>query len=187
MRRNASGSGAAILPQGVQPPHQRLWRPTVPADASDSASRQRQCTSRRLLEELRGATMESRLEEIGVLKSFSRPRVSNDNPYSKSLLRTVKYQPDYPSRPFASKGEACEWACTFVDWYNHRHHHSAIKFVTAPPAPQWSCQDHLPAARRGLRDRPQGQSNALERCHPLLEPTGRSVDKQANIKSPIRC
>ena len=79
---------------------------------------------------MRGATLESRLEEMGVLRSFSRPRVSNDNPYSESLFRTVKYRPDYPSRPFASKGEACEWVAAFVDWYNHRLHHSAIKFVT---------------------------------------------------------
>jgi putative transposase len=41
----------------------------------------------------------------------------------------VKYRPDYPSRPFASKDEACEWVATFVAWYNHRHRHSAIKFV----------------------------------------------------------
>ena len=79
---------------------------------------------------MRGATLESRLEEMGVLRSFSRPRVSNDNPYSESLFRTVKYRPDYPSRPFASKDEACEWVAAFVDWYNHRHRHSGIKFVT---------------------------------------------------------
>ena len=51
---------------------------------------------------MRGATLESRLEEMGVLRSFSRPRVSNDNPYSESLFRTLKYRPDNPSRPFAS-------------------------------------------------------------------------------------
>jgi len=79
---------------------------------------------------MRGATLESRLEEMGVLRSFSRPRVSNDNPYSESLFRTLKYRPDYPSRPFASKDEACEWVAAFVDWYNHRHRHSGIKFVT---------------------------------------------------------
>ena len=86
--------------------------------------------SRRLLEELRAATLESRLEELGVPRSFSRPRVSNDNPYSESLFRTAKYRPDYPSRPFASKAKACEWVAAFVDWYNHRHRHSGIKFVT---------------------------------------------------------
>ena len=79
---------------------------------------------------MRAATLESRLEELGVLRSFSRPRVSNDNPYSESLFRTVKYRPDYPRKPFISKGQACEWVAAFVDWYNHRHRHSGIKFVT---------------------------------------------------------
>jgi putative transposase len=50
---------------------------------------------------MRAATLESRLEELGVLRSFSRPRVSNDNPYSESLFRTAKYRPDYPRRPRA--------------------------------------------------------------------------------------
>ncbi len=50
--------------------------------------------SRRLLEELRSATLESRLEDLGVLRSFSRPRVSNDNPCSESLFRTARYRPD---------------------------------------------------------------------------------------------
>ncbi|WP_457767802.1 integrase core domain-containing protein [Cyanobium sp. ULC084] len=67
---------------------------------------------------------------MGVLRSFSRPRVSNDNPYSESLFRTVKYRSDYPSRPFASKDEACEWVAAFVDWYNHQHRYSGIKYVT---------------------------------------------------------
>ena len=79
---------------------------------------------------MRAATLESRLEELGVLRSFSRPRVSNDNPFSEALFRTVKYRPDYPNRPFASNEEACEWVRTFVDWYNHQHRHSGIKFVT---------------------------------------------------------
>jgi len=79
---------------------------------------------------MRAATLESRLEELGVLRSFSRPRVSNDNPYSESLFRTVKYRPDYPRKPFASKEQACQWVAVFVDWYNHQHRHSGIKFVT---------------------------------------------------------
>ena len=79
---------------------------------------------------MRAATLESRLEELGVLRSFSRPRVSNDNPYSESLFRTAKYRPDYPSRPFTSQEVACQWVSSFVDWYNHRHRHSGIKFVT---------------------------------------------------------
>ncbi len=52
---------------------------------------------------MRAATLESRLEELGVLRLFSSPRVSNDNPYSESLFRTVKYRPDYPRKPFSFK------------------------------------------------------------------------------------
>ena len=59
---------------------------------------------------MRVATLDSRLEELGVLRSFSRPRVSNDNPFSESLFRTVKYRPDYPRRPFQSVQEACPGA-----------------------------------------------------------------------------
>ena len=73
---------------------------------------------------MRAATLEVRLEELGVLRSFSRPRVSNDNPYSESLFRTVKYRPNYPNRPFRSKEEACQWVSSFIDWYNHQHRHS---------------------------------------------------------------
>ena len=61
------------------------------------------------------ATLESRLEELGVLRSFSRPRVSNDNPSSKSLFRTVKFRPDYPNRPFTTKAETCEWVAAVAD------------------------------------------------------------------------
>ena len=70
------------------------------------------------------------LEELGVLRSFSRPRVSNDNPYSESLFRTVKYRPDYPRRPFTNVEEACGWIAAFVDCYNHQYRHSGIRFVT---------------------------------------------------------
>jgi transposase InsO family protein len=65
---------------------------------------------------MRAATLESRLEELGVLRSFSRPRVSNDNPYSESLFRTAKYRPDYPSRPFTTQEAACQWASSFLYW-----------------------------------------------------------------------
>ncbi len=78
----------------------------------------------------RAATLEGQLEELGVLRSFSRPRVSNDNPYFESLFRTAKYRPDYPRRPFTSKVEACQWVTSFVDGYNHRQRHSGINYVT---------------------------------------------------------
>ena len=116
---------------------------------------------------MRGATLESRLEEMGVLRSFSRPRVSNDNPYSESLFRTLKYRPDYPSRPFATKEEACEWVAAFVDWYNHRHRHSGIKFVTPHQrhsgAAKAICQQRAEVYEAARRANPTRWSGAI-RC-----------------------
>jgi len=56
---------------------------------------------------MRSATLESRLEELGVLRSFSRPRVLNDTPYSELLFRTAKYRPDYPGRCLPMGGGVC--------------------------------------------------------------------------------
>lgn len=79
---------------------------------------------------MKGATMLATLQKLGVVPSFSRPRVSDDNPYSESLFKTLKYCPEYPSRPFASLSEASGWVEKFVFWYNNIHLHSGIKFVT---------------------------------------------------------
>jgi len=79
---------------------------------------------------MKASTMVVTLERLGVLPSFSRPRVSNDNPFSEALFRTLKYCPAYPSRPFADLPAAADWVEGFVQWYNHAHQHSAIRFVT---------------------------------------------------------
>lgn len=64
------------------------------------------------------------------MPSFSRPSVSNDNPYSESLFRTLKYRPEYPEKSFSNLAEARIWVGAFVRWYNEQHQHSAIKYVT---------------------------------------------------------
>lgn len=79
---------------------------------------------------MKGAMMLSTLQQLGVAPSFSRPSVSNDNPYSESLFRTLKYRPEYPEKPFADLLAARTWVQGFVDWYNNTHLHSSIKFVT---------------------------------------------------------
>jgi len=79
---------------------------------------------------MKSATLLAFLQGIGVVPSFSRPSVSNDNPYSESLFRTVKYRPEYPRNPFESLEHARRWMAWFVAWYNTEHRHSAIKFVT---------------------------------------------------------
>jgi putative transposase len=79
---------------------------------------------------MKGATMLATLQTLGVVPSFSRPRVSDDNPYSESLFKTLKYCPEYPSEPFESIEAARAWVKDFVEWYNNEHLHSGIKFVT---------------------------------------------------------
>ena len=79
----------------------------------------------------RGTSMTSKpvaqlLVDLGVTRSHSRPRVSNDNPYSESLFKTAKYTPTYPNY-FTDIDHARAWAAHFVHWYNHRHHHSALE------------------------------------------------------------
>lgn len=79
---------------------------------------------------MKGATMLATLERLGVMPSFSRPSVSNDNAFSESAFRTLKYSSRIPSKPFESVDVAREWVAQFVDWYNLEHRHSSIKFVT---------------------------------------------------------
>jgi len=79
---------------------------------------------------MKGATMLSTLQKLHVAPSFSRPSVSDDNPFSESLFKTLKYRPSYPDGAFASLEEAREWVARFVRWYNQEHLHSGIRFVT---------------------------------------------------------
>jgi putative transposase len=67
--------------------------------------------------------------DLGVTKSFSRPRVSNDNPYSESQFKTLKYRPNYPGR--FDDGAHAEHHCQdFFDWYNNDHHHAWLGLMT---------------------------------------------------------
>lgn len=79
---------------------------------------------------MKGASMLATLQALGVVPSFSRPAVSNDNPYSESLFKTLKYRPAYPQRAFENLLAARQWVGTFVHWYNFDHRHSAIAYVT---------------------------------------------------------
>ena len=79
---------------------------------------------------MKAATFQATLEKLGVQSSFSRPRVSNDNPYSESLFKTMKYRPKYPFKGFESLDEARKWVDKFVKWYNYTHLHSRIGFIT---------------------------------------------------------
>lgn len=79
---------------------------------------------------MKGATMLAALYDLGITPSNSRPRVSNDNPYSESLFRTLKYRPNYQPNGFETLEDARKWCALFVKWYRYDNHHSGILFLT---------------------------------------------------------
>lgn len=79
---------------------------------------------------MKGGTMLSTLQRLGVVSSFSRPRVSDDNAFAEAIFRTLKYRPGYPSKPFTDLTSARSWVHGFAQWYNEEHRHSGIKFLT---------------------------------------------------------
>lgn len=95
---------------------------------------------------MRGSTMVATLQWLGIVPSFSRPHVCNDNPYSEALFRTLKHTPAYPRVPFADLAAAHRWVTRLVVWYNSEHRHSAIRFVT--PAERHSGADVAILGRR---------------------------------------
>ena len=95
---------------------------------------------------MKGAAMLATLQALGVMPSLSRPAVSNDNPYSESLFKTLKYRPGYPARAFENLLAARQWVGAFVHWYNHEHRHSATRFVT--PEERHAGQDSALLSKR---------------------------------------
>ncbi len=88
---------------------------------------------------IKPVTLLSKLYDLGITPSHGRPRVSNDNPYSESLFRTLKYCPQWPRDGFADLDAARSWGRDFIRGYNHEHRHSRIRFVT--PAPRHRGED----------------------------------------------
>lgn len=95
---------------------------------------------------MKGSTMLATLQRLGIVPSFSRPGVSDDNPFSESLFRTMKYRPEYPTGPFESLEQARAWVTLFVRWYNTEHLHSGVNFVT--PADRHAGREDAIFARR---------------------------------------
>ena len=107
---------------------------------------------------MKSATLRATLGNLGILHSHSRPRVSDDNAYSESLFKTLKYGPGFPEGGFSDLVEAREWVHQFVQWYNSSHRHSALNYVT----PQ---QRHDGEAETVLRKRKELLEQA-KRAHP---------------------
>ncbi len=108
---------------------------------------------------MKGATMLAMLQQLGVTASFSRPSVSDDNPYSESLFKTLKYHPSFPlMSKFNVIYDARIWCEKFVTWYNKQHLHSALKFVT--PEQRHKHEDSA------IRQKRQVVYEAAKRCNP---------------------
>jgi putative transposase len=88
---------------------------------------------------LKATTVLAMLHWLGIKPSYSRPRVSDDNPFVEALFRTVKYRPAFPLKGFADLQAARDWSARFVQWYNNDHHHSGIRYLT--PAQRHAGQD----------------------------------------------
>ncbi len=122
---------------------------------------------------IKGAILLATLQKLGVVASFSRPAVSNDNPYSESLFRTLKYSPAWPQEPFENLDAARQWAHEFVSWNNGRHRHSALKFVT--PNERHEGRDKAILERRGgvyeaaRKRHPERWSGAIRKWKPVGE------------------
>ncbi len=112
---------------------------------------------------MRAKTTAELLVDLGVAASFSRPRVSNDNPFSESQFKTLKYRPEFPER-FDGIEHARQHLRAFFQWYNHEHRHSGVGFMTPAtvhlgqaPALQQQRAKVLAAAYRAHPERFKGK------------------------------
>jgi putative transposase len=140
---------------------------------------------------MKGSTMLATLQWLGIVPSFSRPSVSDDNAFSEALFRTLKYRPGFPSKGFDSTVAATTWVEAFVGWYNGQHRHSGIKFVT-PDERHFGREQGVLEARTALYERaraarPDRWSGATRNWSPAgavrLNPPTRSADMQT--RSPM--
>ena len=132
----------------------------------------------------RGSPMTARnmielLEELGVRRSHSRPRVSNDNPFSESQFKTMKYHSTFPDG-FGSLEDARAWCRAFFDWYNHVHYHSGIAYLRPSDLHAGRHNDILEARQATL--------NAAHAAHPQRfnrKPTTATPPTKAWINKPV--
>jgi putative transposase len=141
---------------------------------------------------LKATTVLAMLHWLGIMPSYSRPRVSDDNAFVEALFRTAKYRPVYPQKGFPDLVHARQWANRFVHWYNHEHRPSGIRYVT--PAQRHAGSDRMLLAERHAiyqraRERnPRRRSGQTRNWTPIsvvtLNPERASFCPVADITSP---
>ena len=122
----------------------------------DAAAKHAICPGQLTLHADRGPSMKAKatvflLADLGVTKSHSRPHTSNDNPFSESHFKTMKYQPQFPKR-FGSIQDAKSFCRDFFHWYNCQHHHLGIGLMT-PDQVHYGQADAVHAARQSTLQR----------------------------------
>ena len=132
---------------------------------------------------MKAQTMRMKAYELGVVSSYSRPRVSNDNPFAESLFKTCKYRPNWPTEGFKSVEAARTWVLTFTRWYNDEHKHSQLNFVT--PNQRHTGEDkEILAKRHETMQRAKAQnpirwgSQEVRDCEPVGPTTLNPVKEQ---------
>ena len=143
---------------------------------------------------MKGSTMLAKMQQLGVLPSFSRPNVSDDNAFPEAFFRHLKYAPTWPKKPFGSLEEARTWVSTFVTWYNTAHRHSGIQFLR--PADRHAGKDAvILAARKTVYEQakerhPERWTGATRDCTPVSEvgltPGGTATTKARRAKAAER-
>jgi transposase InsO family protein len=137
----------------------------------------------------RGASMRSKpvaalLVDLDIVKSHSRPHVSDDNPFSEAQFKTMKYRPDFPPR-FGSLEDACAHCQAFFTWYNTIHRHSGIAYMT-PHSVHYGQADAMPATRQAALDaafRSNPNRFKGKNPRPLALPEAVWINPPANDKS----
>jgi hypothetical protein len=142
---------------------------------------------------LKATTVLAMLHWLGIEPSYSRPRVSDDNAFAEALFRTAKYRPEFPLKGLLDLDTARRWAARFVDWYNHEHRHSGIRYVT--PVQRHCGQDRgLLSARQALyqaarASNPRRWSGLTRNWAPVgvvtLNPERDSIVRAATLQSQL--
>ncbi|PML75631.1 integrase [Vibrio sp. 10N.261.51.A7] len=120
---------------------------------------------------MKSLTFKEKMEELGITSSYSRPRVSDDNPYVESLFRTVKYMPSWPTKGFETIDSSRSWVEAFVRWYNTEHKHSKLNYVT--PSERHNGKDKEILKRRvevllaAKQRKPERWSGDIRNCAPV--------------------
>jgi len=127
----------------------------------------------------RGSAMKSKpvaflLADLGVTKTHSRPYVSNDNPFSESQFKTMKYRPEFPDR-FGSLEDARTFCQGFITWYNREHYHSGIAYLTPETVHYGKAVDCLKKRGEILERAFQEHPERFPKGRPVHEPLPKAV------------